>query len=76
MSASDRKIKMEIVGRGLTISGIAEALSADGVPCRREELSMCIWRHRRYPRLRAALAKYLGISQEQLFADEKLGEDR
>lgn len=69
MPTLDRKIKIELISRGLTIREVADLLTARGVPCRREELSMCIWGRRKYPRIRQALAHFLRIPERNLFAD-------
>jgi predicted amino acid racemase len=56
------EIKVLLLRRGLTISGLAEEFG-----CYRQELSMMINGRRVYPLLREKLARKLGYSVEQLF---------
>lgn len=56
------EIKVLLLRRGLTISGLAEEFG-----CYRQELSMLINGRRIYPHLRELLAQKLGYTVEQLF---------
>lgn len=59
------EIKVLLLRRGLTISGLAEEFG-----CFRQQLSMLINGRRWYPRLAALLAKKLGCTVEQLFGEK------
>lgn len=57
-----KEIKHILFERDLTVAGLAKKIG-----CRREELSMCIRRVRKYPELRKELARALGVSVQELF---------
>ena len=61
------EIRIELLKRNLSITGLAKKFSDTGTPCRRQELSMMIRGVRVYPVLRKRLAKELGISVNRLF---------
>lgn len=50
--------------------GLSIAATAREFGCEREELSMCINRHRVYPHLREKLAAKLGKTVEQVFGTQ------
>jgi lambda repressor-like predicted transcriptional regulator len=56
------QIKILIMQRGSSITVLAERWG-----CRVQELSMCINKHRRYPKLRKKLARFLGKPVKELF---------
>lgn len=58
-------IRIELMRRDLTISGLAEEFG-----CYRQQLSMLINGRRVYPALRQRLAAKLGFTVEQLFGTD------
>ena len=59
------EIKILLLREGYTITGLALEFS-----CKREELSMCIHKHRVYPELQEKLAVKLGYTREQMFGSQ------
>lgn len=66
-----KQIKILLLENDITISSLAKNCERRlGIRVRREEVSMCIHRYRKYSKVQRAIAEELGLTVDALFGEE------